>query len=185
LEFQNIIAGRKDEYISTSRRLKKDTIANEIRNLIAARQGRFLRRVTSAEKLDLRLGGSGGSGTAGGGGTTATSTGSSKGVDFWAVADEEVVLAKIKQSLRGKQYRTLLSPASPLPTTTIECLCAWREQLIPGVWTDVCLPVCLRELLLSVYSPSNTRLFFQTRSQMDENTAVVRPPPRAAATSAP
>jgi hypothetical protein len=28
-----------------------------------------------------------------------------KGMDAWAVADEEVVLAKIKQSLRGKVHK--------------------------------------------------------------------------------
>lgn len=80
LVFQSIIADRKDEYISTSRRLKKDTIANEIRALIASRNGRFLRRVNSEEKNKMEL---------------------ERGKDAWAIADEEVVLAKIKQSLRG------------------------------------------------------------------------------------
>jgi hypothetical protein len=103
---QNIIAGRKDEYISTSRRLKKDTIANEIRTLIAARKGRFLRRVTSEEKLSLGVVGGGEDATDAGTSPTATAAagGSTKGVDAWAVADEEVVLAKIKQSLRGRSF---------------------------------------------------------------------------------
>lgn len=57
VSFRSIIKERQAEYVSTSRRKKKDIIAAGIRLEIARRNGRFLRRVeTGNEMLALGIG---------------------------------------------------------------------------------------------------------------------------------
>ena len=86
LQFREIIAGRKSEYLNVRKRQHKDWIARQVMSAVAKKGGRFLQRIESKEEaqklgiLDEK---------------TAWKVG-------WKVADKESVLLKIKQALRER-----------------------------------------------------------------------------------
>jgi hypothetical protein len=82
--FREIVKERRDEYLSTSKRQSKDAIAREILEAVAARKGRFLRKiVTDDERKHFGIG---------------------ESDNAWIVADDEKTLEKVKQSLRDREY---------------------------------------------------------------------------------
>lgn len=82
--FREIVKERRDEYLSTARRQTKDNIARQIVDVVATRNGRFLRKVKTKEERQ-RLG------------VVDES-------NAWIVADNDKMLEKIKQSLRDREY---------------------------------------------------------------------------------
>jgi hypothetical protein len=81
IKFRKVVNARKAEYMASCRHDIKNKIANEVINIIASRNGRFLRRVEDSEEA-LKLG------------ISVTDE------SVWVVADEYVSLQKVKQALR-------------------------------------------------------------------------------------
>jgi hypothetical protein len=85
VRFRRLVKDRKVEYIAADKRMRKDAIAREILEVIAARGGKFLRRLESIAELEL-LGVPPGYHTK----------------EVWAVVDEDTQVQKVKQALRNK-----------------------------------------------------------------------------------
>lgn len=56
IRFRALVRGHQGEYVSTSRRKKKEKIAEEVRLEVSGRNGRFLRRIESPlEMQEFRI----------------------------------------------------------------------------------------------------------------------------------
>ena len=84
VRFRELVRSRKAEYRRTSQNTGKDLIARELMQEIASRNGRFLRQIDTIEE--------------------ALALGVPEGVKAWRIADDEVVLQKVKQTLRDRDY---------------------------------------------------------------------------------
>jgi hypothetical protein len=84
VRFRALVSTRKTEYNSTGRHQIKDEIAREIVMEVKRRNGRFLRKLESNDS-DVRQ------------------AGIPEAQPAWAIADEDVILKKVKQALRDKE----------------------------------------------------------------------------------
>jgi hypothetical protein len=83
VRFRALVSTRKAEYNSTGRHQIKDEIARQIISQIDRRSGKFLKKVESQEE--------------------AQRLGIPEGESAWTIAEEDVILEKVKQSLRDKE----------------------------------------------------------------------------------
>lgn len=99
VRFRQIVAGRRDEYMSISKRQQKDCIARQVISAVAQQGGRFLKRIESIEVVGhvvpvRRV--------------------------AWTVVDEATVVLKVKQALReretGQAHKLANEDPSPRPT---------------------------------------------------------------------
>jgi hypothetical protein len=82
--FREVVKERRDEYLATSKRQLKDSIARDIVQAVALRKGRFLRKIVSDDERKY--------------------FGVAKNGNAWIVANYERTLEKVKQSLRDREY---------------------------------------------------------------------------------
>jgi hypothetical protein len=80
--FRSIIHARKKDYMGTGRHRVKNEIAKQVLKVIEQSQGRFLRRMSSEEAVELGL---------------------PTGARAWLRADDARVLEKVKQALRDNE----------------------------------------------------------------------------------
>jgi hypothetical protein len=90
IRFRVLVGARKEEYMATNHRQTKAKIARDIVNQVLALNGRFLKKVETAD---------------------AKRRGVPKGVDAWTLADDETIMEKAKQALR--QHRDKAGEKSP------------------------------------------------------------------------
>jgi len=88
VRFRKLVRSRKAEYTAAEKRMRKDAIAREVLDVIAARGGKFLRKVESkAEMMQLGI---------------PLCTGGVTPKEVWAIVDEDTQVQKVKQALRNK-----------------------------------------------------------------------------------
>ena len=86
IRFRKLIQNRMKEYTSTCRHVSKDAIAQEVVEMIIARDGQFLRKVElSAEFQELGL---------------------PQGVEAWIRVDRQAAINKVKQAFRDEKRAT-------------------------------------------------------------------------------
>lgn len=91
IRFRSLIAKRESEYRSTSNRLAKTKIAQDVINEVFKKNGRFLKKVGASE---------------------ARRVGIPKGVDAYVTASDDTIMEKVKQALR--QNRDKSKAISPI-----------------------------------------------------------------------
>lgn len=94
IRFRKLVKDRKPQYRATGRNIIKDAIARELKNIIKARGGRFLRKIESVIE--------------------AEELGVPRGVQAWVPVDEAVLLQKVKQAFRDGQRAEAESKADGL-----------------------------------------------------------------------
>lgn len=94
IRFRELVRTRKAEYIATGKHQVKDEIAREILEEIVRRRGRFLRRVNVEDDKNKDNGG--------------------KREKVWRIAEEDVAIEKVKQSLRDREPTTVTQAALPV-----------------------------------------------------------------------
>jgi hypothetical protein len=82
--FREMCKDRKEEYKAALKRTEKNSIAKQIVYEVRARKGRFLRLLNCEELIDFPA---------------------NRGTKTWAVVNSCMVLDKVKQSLRDKDYQ--------------------------------------------------------------------------------
>lgn len=80
VRFRQLVDERKERYASSNRNQTKTEVANEIINIIAERDGKFLRKVEDLHEMQT--------------------LGIDSNTDAWVVPDNETIIQKIKQALR-------------------------------------------------------------------------------------
>ena len=98
VRFRALVSTRKKEYNSTGRHQIKDEIARQIVLEVKRRNGRFLRKLDSSEELRLN--------------------GIPEAEPAWIIADEEVILEKVKQALRDKEPEKRIAQSQSFESTT-------------------------------------------------------------------
>jgi hypothetical protein len=91
VRFRRLVKDRKLEYIAADKRMRKDAIARDVISVIAARGGKFLRKLESTAELE-ELG--------------VPPRYQKK--EVWAIVDEDTQVQKVKQALRNKDDATEL-----------------------------------------------------------------------------
>ena len=118
LQFREIVAGRRDEYMSISKRQQKDWIARQVMSAVAKKGGRFLRRIESLAE--------------------AEQFGVPTGKSAWRIVDQPSVLLKVKQALRerdtGQVQKRPTEDQSPKPVKRHQAMQpATSPQFSPGI----------------------------------------------------
>jgi hypothetical protein len=96
IRFRALVGERKAEYLTTNHRQTKTKIARDIVDAVLSQNGRFLKKVESAE---------------------AKIYGIPKGIDAWMVVDDETIMEKAKQALRQQRDKGKPEDTSPPPAS--------------------------------------------------------------------
>lgn len=96
IRFRRLVAERKSEYMATSHRLTKATIAKEIVDQVFAANGRFMKKLEPSELKELGL---------------------PEASDVWEIVGDDTVMEKAKQALRQNSQRSKESSISPIRST--------------------------------------------------------------------
>lgn len=99
VRFRALVSTRKKEYNSTGRHQIKDEIARQIVMEVKRRNGRFLRKVESDDD--------------------ARQFGPPEGEPGWTIAEEDVILEKVKQALRDKEPEKRLAQSESFENTSM------------------------------------------------------------------
>ena len=99
VRFRALVSTRKKEYNSTGRHQIKDEIARQIVMEVKRRNGRFLRKLESDDE--------------------ARQLGTTEGEPAWTIAEEDVILEKVKQALRDKEPEKRLAQSESFDNTAI------------------------------------------------------------------
>jgi hypothetical protein len=93
IRFRQLVAERKSEYMATSHRVTKATIAKEIVDQVFAANGRFMKKVEPSELKAMGL---------------------SEESDVWEIVGDDTVMEKAKQALRQNNQKGKDHSISPL-----------------------------------------------------------------------
>lgn len=91
--FRQLVAERKSEYMATSHRVTKATIAKEIVDQVFAANGRFMKKVEPSELKELGL---------------------PEESDVWEIVGDDTLMEKTKQALRQNSQKSKDHSISPL-----------------------------------------------------------------------
>jgi hypothetical protein len=95
IRFRQLVAERKSEYMATSHRVTKATIAKEIVDQVFAANGRFMKKVEPSELKEMGL---------------------PEESDVWEIVGDDTVMEKAKQALRQNNQKGKDHSISPLRT---------------------------------------------------------------------
>ena len=93
IRFRQLVAERKSEYMATSHRVTKATIAKEIVNQVFAANGRFMKKVEPCDLKDLGL---------------------PEDSDVWEIVGDDTLMEKAKQALRQNNQKGKDHSISPM-----------------------------------------------------------------------
>ncbi|KAL3909760.1 MAG: hypothetical protein SGILL_007959, partial [Bacillariaceae sp.] len=97
IQFRELVATRKQEYMATNHRQTKATIAKDIVDAVFSAGGRFLKKLEPNEALKLNL----------------VTEDNMHSVDYYQVVGDDTIMEKAKQALRQNRNREDHSPKPP------------------------------------------------------------------------